>query len=99
MELRYDEQVGAASVDVRGPVNPGGVHYTERLDQDRNVKYDAQDRVTRYEFLNVRRYGVKVDDLEHRDELARLFREAGFAERDWGAPLSALRRRERAPRP
>ena len=66
--------------------------FTEELDQDRNVRYDADDRVIEYEFLNVCRYGVKLDDLEHRDELRALFREAGFAERDWGTPVGAGRR-------
>jgi uncharacterized protein YuzE len=91
MKLTYDPQVDAASVLVQGPIQPGDIDDTERLDQDRIVDYDADDRVIAYEFLNVKRYGVRLDDLEHRDELARLFREAGFKERDWGAPLSALR--------
>ncbi len=91
MKLKYDAQVDAAYVEVRGPIPPGGVDAADRLDQDRIVDYDSEDRVVGYEFLNVRRYGVRLDDLEHRDELARLFQEAGFKERDWGAPLSALR--------
>ncbi|MDQ3811133.1 MAG: hypothetical protein M3336_12670, partial [Chloroflexota bacterium] len=57
---------------------PGGVDYTEELDQDRNVKFDSADRIVRYEFLNVRRSGVRVNDLPHREELARLFGTAGF---------------------
>ena len=99
MKLEYDAQVDAAYVYVSGPIPPGGVDAHERLDQDRMVDYDAEDRIIGYEFLNVRRYGVRLDDLEHREELGRLFREAGFNERDWGAPLSALRvkyRRDRA---
>jgi len=99
MKLEYDAQVDAAYVYVLGPIPPGGVDAHERLDQDRMVDYDAEDRIIGYEFLNVRRFGVRLDDLEHRDELARLFREAGFNERDWGAPLSDLRvkyRRDRA---
>ena len=92
MHLEYDETVDAASVEVAGPIPPGGVAFTEELDQDRNVRYNADDRVIEYEFLNVRRYGVKLDDLEHREELRALFREAGFTERDWGTPVGAGRR-------
>jgi uncharacterized protein YuzE len=86
MKLTYDERGDAAYVYTVGPIPPGGVDATEELDQDRNVDYDAQNRIVGYEFLNVRRYGVKLDDLEHRDELACVFREAGFSERDWGSP-------------
>jgi len=99
MNIRYDPQVDAAYVEVHGPIPPGGVDDTELLDQDRMVDYDADDRIVGYEFLNVRRYGVRLDDLEHREPLGRLFSEAGFTERDWGAPLSALRsvyKRDRA---
>ncbi len=92
MKLDYDEQVDAAYVEVAGPIPPGGVDANERLDQDRIVDYDADDRIIGYEFLNVRRHGVRLDDLEHRDDLRALFHEAGFAERDWSAPLSAMRR-------
>ena len=92
MELDYDARADAAFVYVNGPLEPGSVDGTERLDRDRNVKIDADDRVLAYEFLNVRRHGVRLDDLEHRDELRALFHEAGFAERDWSAPLSAMRR-------
>lgn len=47
---------------------------------------------------NVRRHGVKLDDLEHRKWLARLFREAGIQERDWGHPIptTVIRRHDRA---
>ncbi len=89
MRLDYSGQADAASVEVRGPIPRGGVAFTEELDQDRNVRYDADDRIIEYEFLNVRRYGVRLDDLEHRDELRALFREAGFGERDWSAPNPA----------
>ncbi len=84
MRLEYDEQVDAAFVDLDGPIEPGAIDATERLDEDRFVKYDAGDRIIRYELLNVRRFGVRLADLEHRDELARLFGEAGFRERDGG---------------
>jgi hypothetical protein len=96
MKLIYDPRVDAASVEVRGPVGPDDVEHLEMLDQDRNVRYGVDDQVVEYEFLNVRRYGVRLDDLEHREELARLFGEAGFAERDWSAPRPQPRPRKRA---
>jgi uncharacterized protein YuzE len=83
MKLTYDEHADAAYVEVAGPILPGGVDYTQELDQDRNIDRDADDEILGYEFLNVRRYGVRLDDLEHRDKLAQIFREAGFRERDW----------------
>jgi len=91
MKMRYDAAVDAAFVEVHGPIPPGGTDANARLDQDRSVKYDADDRIIGYEFLNVRRHGVRLDDLEHRDELRVLFREAGFSERDWGAPIPTRR--------
>ena len=98
MKLRYDPQVDAAAVEVRGPIAPASVDATDRLDADRLVHYDADDEIIEYEFLNVRRYGVRLDDLEHREELASLFAEAGFLERDWGHPIPTrvIRRRDRA---
>jgi uncharacterized protein YuzE len=99
MKLTYDSQVDAASVAVKGPIAPGSVDATEPLDADRFVHYDADDEIVEYEFLNVRRHGVRLDDLEHREELARLFAEAGFVERDWSTPWGSgrvIRRRDRA---
>ncbi len=87
MELKYDNHADAASVLVCGPIPRGGVALTRELDQDRNVRYDADDRVIEYEFHHVRRHGVKVDDLEHRDVLRALFHAAGFSERDWSTPI------------
>ena len=88
IQLRYDRQVDAASVYVRGPIVPGGEHHKEQIDADRYVRYsDADDSVLQYEFLNVKRFGVRLDDLEHRDELAALFGEAGFQIRDWSHPI------------
>ena len=87
MQLKYDPQVDAASILVDGPIVPGGDHHKEQLDADRFVRYsDVDGSILQYEFLNVRRFGVRLDDLEHREELARLFKEAGFHERDWGHP-------------
>src|SRR5687767_9972405 len=95
MRMTYSAGADAASVLVRGPVTPGGDHHKERLDADRFIRYDADEQVIEYEFLNVRRYGVRLDDLEHREELAALFREAGFEERDWGHPIPTKVRRRR----
>lgn len=100
MELRYDPQVDAASVLVGGPIVPGGDHHKEQIDADRYVRHsDIDNSILEYEFLNVRRFGVRLDDLEHREELAALFREAGFRERDWSHPIPTKvthRRRDRA---
>jgi hypothetical protein len=99
MQLKYDRQVDAASVLAAGPTVPGGDHYKDRLDADRFVRYRESDgSVLEYEFLNVRRFGVRLDDLEHRAELAGLFKEAGFQERDWSHPIptKVIRRRDRA---
>lgn len=96
MELRYDPEADAASVLVHGPIEPGGKHHKDRLDADRFIRYsDEDDAIIQYEFLNAKRYGVRLDDLEHRAELADLFREAGFQERDWGHPIptKVVRRR------
>jgi len=99
MELKYDERADAASVFTGGPIVPGGNHHKEQIDDDRLIRFDDDDgSILQYEFLNVRRYGVRLDDLEHREELAGLFREAGFQERDWSHPISTkvIRRRDRA---
>jgi len=98
MKLTYDQYVDTAHVEVRGAIPGDGVAGTERLDADRNVDYDADDRIIGYEFLNARRFGVRLDDLEHRDELAALFKEAGFQERDWSHPIptKVVHRRDRA---
>ena len=88
MQLRYDSKADAASVLVRGPIEPGGDHHKDRLDADRFVRIrNADDAIIEYEFLNVKRCGVRLDDLEHHEELAALFREAGFKEREWGHPV------------
>ena len=96
MKLTYDEQADAAYVEVSGPIAPGGVDYTEEMDQDRNIDRDAEDAVLGYEFLNAKRHGVRLDDLEHRQELSALFRDAGFQERDWSSQRSSPHDRERA---
>ena len=93
MELNYDQQGDAAFVYVSGPLTPGSIGGTKQLDQDRLIRFDREDRILAYEFLGVRRFGVRVDDLEHRDELRAIFRDAGIPERDWSAPLDRVRRR------
>src|SRR3954454_5915217 len=88
MHLKYDPRVDAASVDVGGAIVPGGNHHKEQIDEDRLIRYSDDDgSILQYEFLNVRRFGVRLDDLEHRTELAELFKEAGFQERDWSHPI------------
>lgn len=98
MKLIYDDGSDAASVLVRGPIAPGSRDALDRLDADRLVHYDVHDEIIEYEFLNVRRYGVRLDDLQHREELVRLFTDAGFHERNWGHPLPTRSRRSRRDR-
>ena len=96
MQLKYDEKVDAASVLVGGAIEPGGQHAKDRLDADRFVRYsESNQEILEYEFLNVRRYGVRLDDLQHHDELTRLFRDAGFDVRDHVDPIptKVIRRR------
>jgi hypothetical protein len=95
MRMTYSAGADAASVLIQEPITPRSDHRKERIDADRFVRYDAKGRVIEYEFLNVRRYGVRLEDLEHREELAELFREAGFEERDWGHPIPTKVRRRR----
>lgn len=92
MNLTYFDDVDVADVELDGRPTPGRGGGSEQIDQDRIVRYAADDRIVAYEFLNARRHGVRLDDLEHRDELRALFREAGFSERDWGTPIGAGRR-------
>jgi hypothetical protein len=96
MELQYDAKADAASILVCGQIEPSGDHHKDRLDADRFVRYrDSDNAIIQYEFLNVKRYGVRLDDLEHHDELATLFRGEGFQVRDWGHPIPThvIRRR------
>lgn len=87
MELKYDPVVDAVAIRTGGAIQPGTIDDTEQLDADRLVHYDVHGNVLKYEFLNAKRYGVRLDDLEHREELAALFAEAGFSERDWSHPI------------
>ena len=52
MRLPYDAHADAAYVELAGPIPDGGVDATVRLDQDRNVDDDAEDRIIGHEFLN-----------------------------------------------
>lgn len=98
MKLRYDPVADAVSVDVRGPILPGETDAHERLDEDRSVRYGADGHPVGYQFLNARRYGVRLNDLQHRDELRALLREFDFVERDWGSPVSTRRIAEPPPK-
>ena len=98
MKLRYDRQSDSIAVLTAGEIGPGDTADVRELDCDRIVRYDAAGRAIEYQFFNVRRHGVRLDDLESdedRVEMARLFREAGFRVRDWSEPIrvTAVRRR------
>ena len=98
MKLGYDPRADAAAVLVSGPDVPGRRDALDRLDVDQLIHYDADDCIIEYQFLNVRRYRVRLDDLEHGAELTALFAEAGFHKRDWGHPIPTrvVRRRDPA---
>jgi hypothetical protein len=96
MKLHYDPKADAASVEVDGPADAERIAFLEELDRDRKLRLDAAGSPVEYEFLNVRRWGVRLDDLEHRDELSRLFQEAGFSERSWSSPRPVTEKRHRA---
>jgi len=87
MRLIYDQRGDSAAVLVAGEIGPDDTADVQQLDADRIVRYDAHGRPIEYQFLDAKASGVKLDDLEHRDELARLFKEAGFTERTWSTPL------------
>ena len=97
MQMTYDEKTDVVRVRVRPTIAPEDVEDSARLDADRFVRYDADGHPLTYEFLNARRFGIRVDDLEDGAALAALFREAGFVERDWGHPVptNVVRRRNR----
>ena len=90
MKLTYYERGDSASVLTGGEIGPGDTWDVRELDTDRIVRLDAAGRVIEYQFFNVRRHGVRLDDLEsHEDRasLQTLFREAGIAERGWSMPM------------
>ena len=87
MKLIYDSKADSVAVLVQGEIGPDDTADVRQLDVDRIVRYDEDDRPIEYQFFNVRRLGVRLDDLMHRAELTSLFREAGFPERDWSEPI------------
>lgn len=95
MRVRYDQQADSVAVLVHGEIGPGDSADVRQLDVDRIVRYGSDERPIEYQFFNARRLGVRLDDLPHRAELSALFKEAGFAERDWSEPIriTAIRRR------
>ena len=100
MKLKYYESSDSAIVLTAGEFGPNDTADVRELDTDRIVRYDATDRAIEYQFFNVRRHGVRLDDLESGDdraEMARMLREAGFRERDWSEPIrvTAVRHRRR----
>lgn len=97
MELRYDQRADAAAVLTNGEIGPEDTADVEELDADRIVRFDAHGQVIEYQFFNVRRYGVRVNDLPHREALETLFQRAGIAERDWSEPVVvvSVKRRQR----
>lgn len=101
MKLKYFGQGDSAIVLTAGEIGPDDTADVRELDCDRIVRYDATGRAIEYQFFNVRRHGVRLDDLDSADDraaLSRLFREAGFTERDWSEPIRivAVRRRRDA---
>jgi hypothetical protein len=95
MRLIYDERGDSAAVLTGGEIGPDDTADVRELDADRIVRYHATGNVIEYQFFNVKRHGVRLDDLEHRADLTRLFAEAGIAERTWSHPIhvTATRRR------
>jgi hypothetical protein len=97
MILKYDERGDTAAVLMDGEIGPDDTADVRELDADRIARYNESGRVIEYQFFNARRYGVRLDDLDRRDELTRVFRDVGMPERDWSAPVKiiAVRRRNR----
>jgi hypothetical protein len=96
IKIQFDDRADAASVEVLVPCGPDE-YDSDRLDADGFVRYGADSHPVEYEFLNVRHYGVRLDDLEHRADLAIHFADAGFHERDWGHPIPTRMVRRRDP--
>ena len=95
MKLIYDAKADSVAVLVHGEIGPDDTADVRQLDVDRIVRYDEDDRPVEYQFFNARRLGVRLDDLDHHAELASLFHEAGFAERDWSEPIRVTAERRR----
>jgi hypothetical protein len=95
MDIRYDEQGDSAAVLIQGEIGPNDTADVQQLDSDRIARYDARGNVIEYQFFNVRRHGVRLNDLTHHAELARLFEAAGIRERDWSQPVQVVTVRRR----
>src|SRR5690242_6389975 len=95
MRLILDEQGDSAAVLTGSEIGPDDTAEVRELDADRVARYDAAGNVIEYQFFNVKRHGVRLDDLEHRAALARLFADTGIAERTWSQSIrvTAVRRR------
>ena len=91
MVLRYYEEGDSAAVLVNGEIGPNDTADVRQLDSDRIARYDATGQVIEYQFFNVRRHGVRIDDLMHREQLAVLFHDASIPERDWSIPIEIVR--------
>ncbi len=95
MELIYHQQGDSAAVLVRGEIGPDDTADVRQLDNDRIVRYGADGLPIEYQFFDARRLGVRVDDLEHADELALLFHGAGIHLRTWSDPVEVIEVRRR----
>ena len=95
MRMNYDVDGDSAAVLVIGEIGPNDTADVRQIDSDRIARYDAADQVIEYQFFNVRRHGVRLDDLEHREQLAAIFHDAGIPERDWSTPVEVVRVRRR----
>src|SRR6187551_3375219 len=91
MVMRYDQQGDAAAVLVNGEIGPNDTVDVRQLDSDRIARYDAAGQVIEYQFFTVRRHGVRLEDLEHREQLAVLFHEVSIPERDRSTPVKVVR--------
>jgi hypothetical protein len=98
MKLKYFERTDSAIVLTRGEIGPDDTADVRELDADRIVRLGVDGRAIEYQFFNVRRLGVRLNDLESSEDrlaLTGLFREAGIQERTWSTPVqvTAVRRR------
>jgi hypothetical protein len=95
MDLIYHQQGDSAAVLVHGEIGPDDTAEVQQLDNDRIVRYGEHGHPIEYQFFNARRLGVRVNDLEHADELSRLFDGAGIPQRTWSDPVEVIEVRMR----
>jgi hypothetical protein len=95
MELIYHQQGDTAAVLVHGEIGPNDTADVRQLDNERIVRYGEDGRPIEYQFLDAHRLGVRVNDLEHADELAQLFLGAGIRLRTWSDPVEIVKVRRR----